>query len=289
MNSINTLFKNISELQKYAPGLIAQANIDSFSSHAISAKKQIINIITLDIWNEIVSEIDTEALYTLKNALANLMMNKANVFEVVEDRRSGNDAVNIYKHEQETMRRLYLDNYFSAMDSLLQIISEKETYSVLWKKTPYFSILEKLQVKTTSEFHSFYGIDMSYLFFFRTISLQRELLLDGLSESFEKAKEDKDLTERLKLALTQLVIALALTRFDIIELPATIRSLFDEQKSSRSGDREQERILKLAQELRNNALTNISAVEMLLNNSDNSNIISDTSINKPDDKIFLMV
>lgn len=289
MNSINTLFKNISELQKYAPGLIAQANIDSFSSHAISAKKQIINIITLDIWNKIVAEIDTEALYTLKNALANLMMNKANVFEVVEDRRSGNDTVNIYKHEQETMRRLYLDNYFSAMDSLLQIISEKEEYSVLWKKTPYFSIIEKLQVKTTSEFHSFYGIDMSYLFFFRTISLQRELLLDGLSESFEKAKEDKDLTERLKLALTQLVIALALTRFDIIELPATIRSLFDEQKSSRSGDREQERILKLAQELRNNALTNISAVEMLLNNSDNSNIVSDTSINKPDDKIFLMV
>lgn len=289
MNSINTLFKNISELQKYAPGLIAQANIDSFSSHAISAKKQIINIITPDIWNKIVAEIDTEALYTLKNALANLMMNKANVFEVVEDRRSGNDTVNIYKHEQETMRRLYLDNYFSAMDSLLQIISEKEAYSVLWKKTPYFSILEKLQVKTTSEFHSFYGIDMSYLFFFRTISLQRELLLDGLSESFEKAKEDKDLTERLKLALTQLVIALALTRFDIIELPATIRSLFDEQKSSRSGDREQERILKLAQELRNNALTNISAVEMLLNNSDNSNIVSDTSINKPDDKIFLMV
>ena len=129
---------------------------------------------------------------------------------------------------------------------------------------------------------------MSYLFFFRTISLQREILLDGISDTFEKATGREDLIKKLKLALSHLVVALALSRFDIIELPATIRSLFDEQKASRSGSDEQNRILKLASELRGNAMNIIAAVELALSEPDTSDIVSQTSLNRPEDKIYLI-
>ena len=82
---------------------------------------------------------------------------------------------------------------------------------------------------------------MSYLFFYRSATLQREILFEGISDTFAKAAEAEreDLTDKLKLALAQLVISLALLRFDFTELPGTIRSLFNEQKSSRSGANEQ--------------------------------------------------
>jgi hypothetical protein len=118
--------------------------------------------------------------------------------------------------------------------------------------------------------------------------LQREILLDGISDTFVKASEREDLTEKLKLALAQLVVALALSRFDIIELPMTIRNLFDEQKSGRGGGGEQSRILALAAELRNNAMGIVSAVELALSDPDLSNIVSKTSFNRPEDKFYLI-
>ena len=109
-----------------------------------------------------------------------------------------------------------------------------------------------------------------------------------MKDIFEKSAEREDLTSKLKLALSQLVVALALSRFDIIELPSTIRSLFDEQKTSRSGSEEQNRIITLAAELRNNAISIITAVELALSDPVLPELVSDTSFNTPDDKIYLI-
>lgn len=186
------------------------------------------------------------------------------------------------------MRRQYIDNYFNAMDSLIQELSENVNYSAKWKETTDFKLLDELKIKTTAEFNSLYGIDMSYLFFFRAIPLQCEILLDGISDTFEKAASSENLIKKLKLALSHLVVALAISRFDIIELPATIRNLFDEQKASRSGSDEQNRILTLAAELRGNAMNIVSAVELALSEPDTSDIVSQTSMNRPEDKIYLI-
>lgn len=285
MNPLSDFFSNIDELRIFVPYISARFEMSELGSSAIGARKQIRDIITREIWDKIKGEADTDARMYLSNAFANLTMYKSIIFNVVATRVSG--GADVYKSELETMRREYMDNYYSAMDSLIEELTEKEGYQD-WKNTAQYKLINDLQIKTTAEFNSFYGIDMSFLFFFRSTPLQREVLLDGLTDLFTKTGERKDLTTKIKLALSHLVVALALSRFDIIELPATIRSLFDEQKASRNGSDEQSRILNLASELRAKAMDTISAVELALSEPDNSNIVSQTSFNRPDDKIFLL-
>lgn len=285
MNALNDFFQNIAELRQYVPYISGNLEFSELSSSAIGSRKQIRNIITKELWDKIKGETDTDAKMYLSNAFANLTMYKSIIFNIVATRVAG--GVDVYKSELETMRREYMDNYYNAMDSLIQELTENDQYTE-WKATPVFKLINDLQIKKTDEFDSYYSIDMSFMFFFRAIPLQREILLDGLSDLFKKAVDRDDLTEKLKLALSHLVVALALSRFDIIELPATIRNLFDEQKASRSGKDEQSRILNLASELRTKAMDMISAVDMALNEPDTSNIVSQTSFNREDDKIYLL-
>lgn len=291
MSVINDLFSNVAEFRKYVPGISANIEFAELSSSAISARKQISAIITPELWKLIKEEVTTtDAKEYLRNAFGNLIMHKSLIFDIISKRKS--ETADVYKHEFEAMRRQYIDNYYNAMDSLIQELTENEVYSAQWKKTHDYKLLQELQIQTTADFNSYYGIDLSYLFFFRTIPLQREILLDGLDDMFtEIASLDPariDLISKLKLALSQLVVALALSRFDIIELPSTIRSLFDDQKSSRSGSDEQNRVLRLSADLRENAKSIISAVELVLSEPDESHIVSETSFNQPDDKIYLM-
>lgn len=286
MNAINDLFQNIAEFRQLVPGVSAQIEFSELNSSAISARKQICNIITSGIWDQIKNESENNVRLYLSNAFGNLIMHKAVIFDIIAKRMSG--TADVYKSELETMRRQYIDNYFNAMDSLIQELSENVNYSAKWKETTDFKLLDELKIKTTAEFNSLYGIDMSYLFFFRAIPLQCEILLDGISDTFEKAASSENLIKKLKLALSHLVVALAISRFDIIELPATIRNLFDEQKASRSGSDEQNRFLTLAAELRGNAMNIVSAVELALSEPDTSDIVSQTSMNRPEDKIYLI-
>lgn len=287
MNAINDLFGTVADFRKYVPGIDANIEFNELNSSAISARKQICNIITRGIWDELAAEYeDSDTRDYLANAYGNLIMHKSLIFGIVANRISG--QADVYKHELEAMRRQYIDNYYNAMDSLIQELSENEKYSERWMDTPECKLINELKIKKTDEFNSYYGIDMSYLFFFRTIPLQREILQDGIGDLFEAVEEHEALTRKLKLALSQLIVAMALNRFDIIELPATIRSLFDDQKTTRSGSDEQTRVLRLSEQLRDNAKSIISAVELTIDVPDGNNLITDTSFNKDSDKIYLI-
>lgn len=283
---VTDIFQDVAEFRKYAPGVSAQTDFDELNSSAISAKKKITDIITSEIWDQVQPETDS-INQSLKIAYANLIMHHAVVFNIVSLRISG--GADVYKSEQETMRRQYIDNYFNAMDSLIKELSENDNYKTLWEATDHYKMISKLELKTTGAFHSFYGIDMSYLFFFRSVSLQREVLIEeGMSTIFERAAGKDHLIEKLYFALSKMVVALALTRFDIIEMPATIRSLFDEQKSSRAGSDEANRAQLLASNLRQSAMASIRAVEMALTEPDISDIASDTSLNDERDKFYFI-
>ena len=85
-----------------------------------------------------------------------------------------------------------------------------------------------------------------------------------------------------------LVVSIALYRFDIIEFPATIRSLFDEQKVSRNGMDERNNQLSLAASLQSQAMEAIKAIDLALSEPTSGNIDSTTSYNRESDKIYLM-
>lgn len=283
MTILQELFPTVSEFRKYAPYAESNITFDQLNSSAISAKKQIVIILTKKVYSEIVPT-DGELKDALCMAMANLTMAKQLIFDIVSKRK---DDVDIYKHEQETMRRSFIENYYNAMDTAIQLLDTEENFPS-WKETRYKKLLDGLKIQSTEDFDMLYSIDLSYLFFFRAIPIQKEALDDGLSGYFERAENKADILRMLYRCLAKQTIAIALRRFDIIEFPPTIRSLFDDSKASRSGKDEQERMLALAASLANEVKQELVNIDLLLTSDSSGSVDTNTSFNRPDDLIMLM-
>lgn len=283
MTILEELFPTFSEFRKYAPYAESNITFDQLNSSAISAKKQIVIILTKTVYSEIVS-VDGELKEALCMAMANLTLAKQLIFDIVSKRK---DNVDIYKHEQEAMRRSYIENYFNAMDTVIQLLDTEEKFPS-WNETRYKKLLDGLKIQSTEDFDMLYSIDFSYLFFFRTIPIQKEALDDGLFGYFERAEDKEDIVRMLHRCLAKQTIAIALRRFDIIEFPPTIRSLFDDSKVSRSGKDEQERMLALAASLANEVKQELSNIDLLFTSDSSGSVDTNTSFNRSDDLIMLM-
>ena len=279
---LTDLFVDIADFRSFAPYVESNVTFEELNSSALSAKKQIIIILSKAVYEEVCKDQPNETKAALKSAMANLTLAKQMVFDVIKRRK---DDIDIYKHEQESMRRAYQDNYFNAMDTLIQLLTEG---SESWKKTRYYKLLETLRIRTADEFDTLYPIDQSYLFFFRTVPLQQEALDDGLRGYFDRAQDKEETTNMLLRCLAKQTVAIALRRFDIIEFPPTIRSLFDDSTASRSGKDEQQRMLDLASQLNNEVQNALADIDLILNSSSGGSVDTETSFNRPDDKIYLM-
>lgn len=280
---LTDLFTDIADFRRFAPYVESNVTFEELNSSALSAKKQITIILSRAVYEDILNTEGDDMKNALKSAMANLTLAKQMVFDIIKRRK---DDIDIYKHEQESMRRAYQDNYFNAMDTLIQLLTEGNSES--WKKTRYYISLEKLKIRSADEFDALYPIDLSYLFFFRTVPLQQEALDDGIRGYFDRAEGKEDAAGMLLRCLAKQTVAIALRRFDIIEFPPTIRSLFDDSTVSRSGKDEQQRMLDLASQLSNEVQTALADIDLILNAASGGSVDTETSFNRPDDKIYLM-
>ena len=282
MNVLEELFIDVAQFHLYSPYAESNMNFKDLASSAMSAIKQVQSVISPDIYKKIAAGEDNDEKDALRSAVANLTLAKQLIFNVLSLRKSD---VDIYKNEQEQMRRAYRDNYYNAMDTLLQLLDSDEE----WKKTKTYKALENLKLKTTYEFDASYPIDNSFLYFFRCVPIQQEALDDYVSGYYERLPE-KDQTNRRKLdrCLAKITVALSLRRFDILEFPATIRNLFEDSKVMRYGTQEQERMLTLSDDLMSQALESLKNIDLTLSGNTDVDIVTETSFNRPDDKIYLM-
>lgn len=282
MNVLEELFIDVAQFHLYSPYAESNMNFKDLASSAMSAIKQVQSVISPDIYKKIAAGEDNDEKNALRSAVANLTLAKQLIFNVLSLRKSD---VDIYKNEQEQMRRAYRDNYYNAMDTLLQLLDSDEE----WKKTKTYKALENLKLKTTYEFDASYPIDNSFLYFFRCVPIQQEALDDYVSGYYERLPE-KDQTNRRKLdrCLAKITVALSLRRFDILEFPATIRNFFEDSKVMRYGTQEQERMLTLSDDLMSQALESLKNIDLSLSGNTDVDIVTETSFNRPDDKIYLM-
>lgn len=280
---LEELFKNLTEFRHYAPYSETNIEFKDLNSSASSARKQICIILSKEVY-DIVLKRDGEIHDALLTAMANLTLAKQLVFDVVKQRKSD---VDIYKYEMEAMRRSYIENYFSGMDTLIQLLNKEDSLEE-WKNSRYCKLLSSLRIQTAEDFDFLYSIDLSYLFFFRIIPLQKEVLDEGMTGYFERVVDNQEMKDLLLHALAKSTIALALRRLDILEFPSTIRNLFDDSKTTRSGKDEQERMLALAELLTSEAQSLLKNIDLMLSNNDSGIVDTETSFNAPDDKIIMM-
>ena len=290
MNILLDIFKNFSTFSLYAPGVETNMDLNDLRSSGLTARKRIETVISRAVFDELLKEKeDSPLMEALRAAMANMTMANQIIFDSVNRRKS---EVNVYKYELEAMKRSYMENYCNSIDTLVQLLSEptEDDIAELWRKTPYFSILERCEIKTMDQMDSIYPIDASYLYFFRTIPLQKETLDEVMSIYFEKLTNDN--RERIRpillLALVKKTIAKSLRRFDILEFPSTIRNLFDDSHASRSGKDESSAIFALADRLDREAEELLSNADTLLSSESISDFCSNSAYNHPDDNIIML-
>ena len=303
---LNQLFSSYAQFCNCAPGADTSSDFDSLQGSAVVASKRVVAIIGGSTFSDIVAIQEEESCIKdfLRTAMANLTLATQIIFDAVNRRK--ND-INLYKYELEGMKRSYMENYFNAMDSLISELSEEivsdETADIRlvmedWRKTNYYKMLSKLKVDTADEFDEIYPIDLSYLFFFRCVPLQKEVLDESIGAYFdrlEKGGEDQTFAEfaqkalpMLKRALVKKTVAKALRRFDILEFPATIRNLFDDNTSTRQGSDEASRALQLATQLDGEVEDLLHNVDMLLDAQEGNDFLSFSAENRMDDNMYLM-
>ena len=290
MNILVDIFKNFSTFSLYAPGVETNMDLNDLRSSGLTARKRIETVISRTVFDELLKEKENSPLMeALRAAMANMTMANQIIFDSVNRRKS---EVNVYKYELEAMKRSYMENYCNAIDTLVQLLSEPTEGAIaeLWRKTPYFPILERCEIKTMDQMDSIYPIDASYLYFFRTIPLQKETLDEVMSIYFEKLTDDN--RERIRpillLALVKKTIAKSLRRFDILEFPSTIRNLFDDSHAARSGKDESSAIFALADRLDREAEELLSNADTLLSSESVSDFCSNSAYNHPDDNIIML-
>lgn len=290
MNILVDIFKNFSTFSLYAPGVETNMDLNDLRSSGLTARKRIETVISRAVFDELLKEKENSPLMeALRAAMANITMANQIIFDSV-NRRKG--EVNVYKYELEAMKRSYMENYCNSIDTLVQLLSEPTEGEIaeLWRKTPYFPILERCEIKTMDQMDSIYPIDASYLYFFRTIPLQKETLDEVMSIYFEKLTDDN--RERIRpillLALVKKTIAKSLRRFDILEFPSTIRNLFDDSHAARSGKDESSAIFALADRLDREAEELLSNADTLLSSESVSDFCSNSAYNHPDDNIIML-
>lgn len=290
MNILVDIFKNFSTFSLYAPGVETNMDLNDLRSSGLTARKRIETVISRAVFDELLKEKeDSPLMEALRAAMANMTMANQIIFDSVNRRKS---EVNVYKYELEAMKRSYMENYCNAIDTLVQLLSEPTEGAIaeLWRKTPYYPILERCEIKTMDQMDSIYPIDASYLYFFRTIPLQKETLDEVMSIYFEKLTDDN--RERIRpillLALVKKTIAKSLRRFDILEFPSTIRNLFDDSHAARSGKDESSAIFALADRLDREAEELLSNADTLLSSETVSDFCSNSAYNNPDDNIIML-
>jgi len=281
---LQDIFADLATFGKYAAGIDTTLSLTDLEPSGKSAQKRICSIITDRVYKSIVDSKNEDLLDSLRGAVANLTLNIQLVFSAVKRRM---DDVNLYKYELEDMRRAYVENYYNSIDTLIRQLSEQDNSE--WKETRYYKLITSCQIKSADEFDTIYPIDGSYLFYFRTVPLQKESIDERFSTYFQKANDNENILAMLKLALAKKIVAKALMRFDILEFPATIRNLFAENKSTRQGKDERDAAVTLSQTLDNEVDALIQSVDTLLSTTETSNdFCSSSAFNTPDDTIFMM-
>lgn len=328
MKQINELFSNMATLAQYAPAVDTNLSLGDLKAAFGSSWKQLTALVPDNVLDAIADGSDDNLRQALRTALANRTLANHAIFSAYHQRKAGTD---VYKYEVEQMQRAYMENYFSAMDTLLTELTalaspesgrdasapaESGTEDTapadngtgdtapadngttpdvghLFSLCRWYQMASTVRIKTAEQFDMIYPIDLSYLFFFRTLPLQKEVADGRIGSYYDRIKAlERDDKERLlslaDMALVKKTVAKALRRFDILEFPPTIRNLFDESHANRNGKDESERAVSLADMLDGEADALINDLDTLLESENSLDVSSMSAYNEPDDKIVMM-
>ena len=219
MNPI-ALFKDIADFRKYCDGLQADTEYRQLLPSIRSTAAAISGIIggrTLLAISEL-SE-GSEGLEYLKTAVATGTLYRYQIFDSVK--KNGSDA-SMYKYQHEEIKGHHISAHWLAMDELLTWLdSNPETGGYNESKT--YRERQELPIKNAEEFDYYYGIDRSAYFFSKVQFLIRSVWQHKIKPMISGLEVNEELQDMINRSLCYQVVAEAVMKFDVTELPRSIR------------------------------------------------------------------
>jgi hypothetical protein len=239
-------FSSINDFKEVVPGVEASTTLSEMQAAFERAASTIKGMITPEVWaalkTAMADSTDDEKLKSaiayLQGAIGNRTYYHHLIFKVVGKKK---EQVTYYKYELQEMRETYLDNYWTYMDKLLELMDASETSFDGWKDSKYYKLRQELIIKSAAEFSNSCTLGDSVYFFMLTIPLQLEIIDIHISSRKITAESwsDKPKLERnIKRAVAYATAADAIRQFDYPDLPRSLRNDIYNESSKANGKQE---------------------------------------------------
>ncbi len=234
------LYDGLPEFREYVNGLEADTSFSQLKTSIMIAARQVSNMITPAVYDAIAEEEqDSEGLNLLKSAVACGAMFQYQIF--ASTKKNGTDG-SLYKYQHEEIKEHHISSYWFAMDALLEWLDANNTVGS-YGDTQMSRERQSLPVKNAREFNEYYGIDSSSYFYSKILFLLRSIWRNSIKPMLPSGwEDDADLADKVKRTLCYSTIAEAVIKFDVTELPRSIRYDFNHEYTKGSSMQAREKL-----------------------------------------------
>lgn len=215
------IFKDTEEFRNYAQGVDGSMSMDSLKPALILARKAVTDTVGPKVYDALSDITSAPVFQAMRFAIANYAMYKHLVFWAVS--RAGSDQ-QLYKYQYEEIKDEYISQFWAAMDTILLWLDDNPDTGG-WKNCRFFQERQQMPVRNALEFDHYYGIDRSPYFYSKVLFLIRKVVKENILPRTGDLNliEDTALMDRIRRCLCYHVMAEAVMKFDLTELPRSTR------------------------------------------------------------------
>ena len=218
---MDIVFSDIDELRRYVQGVDGTMSLETLQPAFTLARKAVADTVGESVFEALAAELDAPVYQAMRMAVANYAMFKHLIFWATS---RGNTDQQIYKYQYEEIKDEYITQFWAAMDTLLLWLDgNPETGG--YDQSGLYRERQTMPVRDALEFDRYYGIDRSPYFYSKVLFLMRKIVQENiLPRTGDLSKiEDESLLERIRRCLCWHVMAEAVMKFDLTELPRSTR------------------------------------------------------------------
>lgn len=218
---MDIVFSDTDELRRYVQGVDGTMSLETLQPAFTLARKAVADTVGGTVFDALAAEQDAPVYQAMRMAVANYAMFKHLIFWATS---RGNTDQQIYKYQYEEIKDEYITQFWAAMDTLLLWLDgNPETGG--YDQSGLYRERQTMPVRDALEFDRYYGIDRSPYFYSKVLFLMRKIVQENiLPRTGDLSKiEDESLLERIRRCLCWHVMAEAVMKFDLTELPRSTR------------------------------------------------------------------
>lgn len=308
-----SIFTDLDDFRSYADGLQADTVYRQLHPSLRATAMEMEKVITKNVFNALAAPVETpadpepaaaaaepaaaaaepaaaqeataqtpdlaEGRELLKIALAAGTLYRYQIFSTVK--KAGSDAA-LYKYQHEELKATYIENYWKAMDELLDWLDANKSVGG-WESSTDYTDRQALPVRSAEEFHHYFGIERSSYFYAKALYLVRDVWAK-IRPAVIGHTENEKVMEAAKKALCYRVIAKVVMTWDLTEFPRSIRFDYNHEYSKGSSTADRDR---LYHSLLSEAAAAEAEMDAIKRHSSGADAVGNT--NEERDKFYLSI